>query len=465
MRARTILGAAAVTVAAVLLAGCGGGSTTGSGGDLGAGASVAPANAVAFVAVDTDVSSSQWQAVDALLQKFPGHDALLEKLEQSLTKKTSLDWTTDVQPALGSELDLVVLPATSNGKPDFVALVQPGDASKLDALLNKIEASSGKTLVTAQVSGWTAIAGTQSALDAVSGASTSLADSNTYQDATSKLATSPLATVYANGAEAMQLLGTLGTSLPTPAGGAQLQWVSADVVAASDGVKVDGYVRTNGGKAPAAPYTSTLVSKIPSGALAVADFDATSSSVSLPKSLSGALGGETALYVSAGSEMPAVTLVTHPSDPQAAADALDKAVSGALAGLGSAAGSLPSSGGLGGLGSILGNIHLYHDVVGDTLVASTSQQGIADFEGGGPKLGDDAAFKDGTSAAGMPAETNGFVYVNLKDAVPLVEGLVSMVGKGLPSATQANLAPLRTATGYATSAGDELHFSLFVQIG
>jgi len=461
MRARTILGAAAVTAAAVLLAGCGGVSTTGSGGDLGAGASVAPADAVAFVAIDTDVSSSQWQAVDALLQKFPGHDALLQQLQQSLTKKTGLDWATDVEPALGSELDLVVVPKTSNGKPELVALVQPGDASKLGALVKKIEASSGKTLATAQVSGWTAIAGSQAALDAVSGASSSLADSNTYQDATSKLASSPLASVYANGAEAMQLLGSLGTSVPMPATGAQLQWVSAAVVAAGDGVKVDGYVRTTGGKAPATPYASTLVSQIPSGALAVADFDATSSGVSLPKGLSAALGGETALYVSAGAPIPAVTLVTHPSDPQAAADALDKAI----AGLGSAAGSAAPSSGLGGLGTILSNVHLYHDVSGGALVASTSQQAIADFEGGGPKLADDATFKDGTSAAGMPAETNGFVYVNLKDALPLVEGLVSMVGKGLPSGLQANLAPLRTATGYATSGGDELHFSLFVQVG
>ncbi|HVM56241.1 MAG TPA: DUF3352 domain-containing protein [Gaiellaceae bacterium] len=461
MRARTILGAAAVTAAAVILAGCGSASGTGSGGDLGAGASVAPADAAAFVAIDTDVSSSQWQAVDALLQKFPAHDELLTKLQQTLTQKTGLDWATDVEPALGSELDLVVLPTASNGKPQLVGLVQPGDASKLDALLQKIDAKSGKTLVTAQVKGWTAIAGSQAALDAVSGASSSLADSNTYQDATSKLAAGPLASVYANGAEAMQLLGSLGTSIPTPATGAQLQWVSAGVVAAGDGLEVDGYVRTQGGKAPAAPYASTLVSKIPSGALAVADFDATSSALSLPKSLGTVLGGETALYVSAGSGMPSVTLVTHPADPQAAAAALDKAVSGALAGLGTGGTGSSAS----GLSGILGNIHLYHDVVGDTLVAATSQQAIADFEGGGAKLADDATFKDGTAAAGMPAETNGFVYVNLKDALPLVEGLVSMVGKGLPSGLQANLAPLHTLTGYATAAGDEVHFAAFVQIG
>ena len=463
MRARTILGAAAVTAAAVLLAGCGGSSGAGSGSSLGAGAAVAPAGSVAFVAVNTDASSSQWQAVDALLQKFPGHDQLFTQLQQQLQQKTGLSWSDDVKPALGPELDLVVLPAAPGGKPELVGLVQPGDAAKLTALLQKLDAKSGKTLVTAQTGGWTAIAGTQAALDAVTGASSHLADDNTYQDATSKLSGDSLATVYANGTEAQQLLGSLGKTVPTPATGAQLQWVSAGVAAESGGVKVDGYVRTQGGRSPGQPYASTLVSKIPSDALAVADFDASAqAAAALPKNLGAALGGETALYVTAGAPIPAVTLVTHPSDPQTAAGALDKAFSdlGAAAAAGSSAGSP-----LGGLGSILGNIHLYHDVVGDTLVASTSQQAISDFEGGGQKLADDGAFKDATAAAAMPSETNGFVYVNLKEALPLVEGLVSMISTGLPSGTQADLAALQTVTGYATAAGDELHFAAFVQIG
>ncbi|HUJ92417.1 MAG TPA: DUF3352 domain-containing protein [Gaiellaceae bacterium] len=466
MRARTILGAAAVTAAAVFLAGCGGSSGAGSGSSLGAGAAVAPADSVAFVAVNTDTSSSQWQAVDALLQKFPGHDQLFTQLQQQLQQKTGLSWSDDVKPALGPELDLAVLPAASGGKPELVGLVQPGDSSKLTALLQKIDAKSGQTLVTAQTGGWTAIAGTQAALDAVTGASSHLADDNTYQDATSKLSGDSIASVYANGTEAQQLLGSLGKSLPTPATDVQLQWVSAGVAAESGGLKVDGYLRTQGGQSPGQPYASTLVSKIPSGALAVADFDASTHAASLPKGLSAALGGETALYVTAGAPIPAVTLVTHPSDPQAAADALDKAIGEFVTGLNNLpGGSVGLGSGGSGLSAILGSIHLYHDVVGDTLVASTSQQAISDYEGAGQKLADDGTFKDATSAASMPAETNGFVYVNLKEALPLVEGLVSMVGKGLPTGSQANLAALQTVTGYATAAGDEVHFAAFVQVG
>jgi len=462
MRARLVFGVAAAVCAAGLLAGCGGSSGAGSGSAIvGAGASVAPADSVAFVAVDTNASSSQWQAVDGLLQKFPGHDALLAKLAQSFTQKTKLSWADDVEPALGPELDLVVLPAASNGKPELVGLVQPGDKAKLDALLQKLGASHGTTFVTAQIGAWTAVAGSRTALDAVSGATAHLSDDNTYQDAIAKLSGDALASVYANGTEARQLLGSLGKTLPTPAAGAQLQWVSAAVVAESGGVKIDGFVRTQGGTAQAQPYASTLVSRIPSGALLVADFDAAAlqAKASGASKLAASLGGETAFYVSPGEPIPSVTLVTNPADPQAAADALDKAV----AGLGS--GATSGSGPLGGLGSILGSLHLYHAIDGGTLIASTSPQAIADFQGGGQKLADDGAFKDATSAAGMPAETNGFVYVDLAKSLPLVEGLAGMMGAKLPAGIQDDLAPLHSVVGYATTSGDETSFTVFVAIG
>jgi hypothetical protein len=387
----------------------------------------------------------------------------MTKLEQSFAQKTKLSWADDVKPALGPELDLVVLPAAANGKPELVGLVQPGDGAKLDALLQKLGASHGKTFVTAQVGAWTAVAGSQAALDAVSGATAHLSDSNTYQDATAKLSGDALASVYANGTEAHQLLGSLGKTLPTPAASAQVQWVSADVVAESGGVKIDGFVRTQGGTAPAQPYASTLVSKIPSGALAVADFDAAAARAHATtgplSTLAGSLGGETAVYVSPGEPIPSITLVTHPADPQAAADALDKA----FAGLGS--GATSGSGPLGGMGQILGNLHLYHAIDGGTLIASTSQQAISDFQGGGQKLADDGAFKDATSAASMPAETNGFVYVDLAKSLPLVEGLAGLMGATLPAGIQGDLAPLHSVVAYATTSGDETSFTVFVAIG
>ena len=64
----------------------------------------------------------------------------------------------------------------------------------------------------------------------------------------------------------------------------------------------------------------------------------------------------------------------------------------------------------------------------------------------------------------MPAETNGFVYVNLHDALPLVEGLAGLMGAKLPAGIQADLAPLQSLTAYATTSGDETSFTAFLAI-
>jgi hypothetical protein len=471
MRARMTL-VAALASAAVVLAGCGGGTNAGAGSSsLGAGAQVAPADTAAFVALDTDLNGGQWQAVDALLQKFPARDAIVAKLRGALESASHLSWTSDVQPALGSELDVAVVNA--GGKAQAVVLLQPADQAKLDALVAKAS-SSGTKLLSEPVSGWTAIAESQAALDAVKNASSHLADSSVYQDATAKLAGDSLLHAYANGAEAKQLMGSLGTAVPVPSGSGQLVWAAADAVAKSGGLEVQGYLQTQGAATQPQPYAATLVHDIPAGALVVADFQAKGdgaaaaapsgaaspfSALLAPlKQLAGALGGETAVYVSPGAPIPAVTLATHATDPQAVVDALDQALSG-LGGATSGSGS----GGL-NLGSILGALKLQHEVVGDTLVVSTSAQAIADFKSGGAKLADDGTFQEATSAAAMPDRTNGFVYANLTDALPLVEGLAALGGGNLPSGLADNLKPLRTLTAYADSSNGVTSFTVFLEV-
>ena len=119
MRSRTVP-AAILAVAVLAVAGCGGGSAPG--GASGDGAAVAPADTAAFVAVDTDASSAQWQAVEHLLAAVPGSKALLQRIH-------------DAQPALGPEVDVAVLPAVAGGKPESVLLTQAPDAAKLAAAL------------------------------------------------------------------------------------------------------------------------------------------------------------------------------------------------------------------------------------------------------------------------------------------------------------------------------------------
>src|SRR5690242_8329755 len=105
MSRRTILAAGtAVVTAAAVFAAVGLGSGTKAAPVLGGGAEVAPANTAAFVALDTNLDSAQWQTLDGLLAKFPGYDRLLGKLRQGFEQKTGLSWANDVKPALGPEV-------------------------------------------------------------------------------------------------------------------------------------------------------------------------------------------------------------------------------------------------------------------------------------------------------------------------------------------------------------------------
>jgi hypothetical protein len=466
MRRRTILAAGiAVVVTAAVFAAVGFGSGTKAAPALGGGAQVAPADTAAFVALDTNMDSSQWQALDGLLGKFPGYDTLLGKLQNGFEQKTGLSWTNDVKPALGPEVDVAVLPTASGDKPDTVLLTQPSDPAKLDALLQKLSGSGGPTPVSAQIGGWSVIGATQAAVDAVSGASSHLADDSTYQEATGQLEQDALVDAYANGAQARQLLSALGHA-DTESG--KLGWAAADAVAAAGGLKLDGFLHRNGA-APQA-YNSSLLDQIPADTLGVVDFQAdpnADSGAQTPTSplgaalgtIAGTLGGETALYVSPGSPLPSVTLVTHPTDPQAALRALNDALSTAGTAVGGA-----GSGGF-SIGSILAGLQLSHAQVGSALVVSTSEQAVDAFAGGGPKLSGDATFQDAQQASAMPNETTGFAYVDVKDALPLVQGLAALAGGAAPPAAGVDLSALRTLTAFGSGeSGGVERFTAFLEI-
>jgi hypothetical protein len=124
---------------AALLAGCGSASkTSSSGGSIPAGASVVRTGVVAFVSVDSDTGSSQWQQLDKLAQKFPGRDNLVAQLEQKLTAH-GVDYDTDVKPALGPELDVGVVSEGTNASTKAVALTKPDDPAKFKALGREAE--------------------------------------------------------------------------------------------------------------------------------------------------------------------------------------------------------------------------------------------------------------------------------------------------------------------------------------
>ena len=127
MRLRLALALLAL-VALLALAACGGGENASSTGSDAAASSAAPADAIAFVDVSSDLDSAQWKQVQKLADRFPGKDAAVQKLLDSLGEE-NLDWKTDIEPALGPETAIVVIEVA--GEPQVVGLTKPDDVATL----------------------------------------------------------------------------------------------------------------------------------------------------------------------------------------------------------------------------------------------------------------------------------------------------------------------------------------------
>ena len=444
--------AAVAAAAAIVTAGCASAGASGPG-SLDGAAAIAPANAVAFVAVSTDLGSSRWHGLG----------------KQFLTQFQTL------APAFGDEIDVAVLP----GK-QVVAFTQPRDSTKLASL-------AAKHAATTRVFGdWTAIAKTTAALDTVANATAHLSDNTLFTEAMNRLPDGALVRAYANGQEAQQLLGSIPGALQTTFAPAHVRyrlsnknatrfnvatidfrWVAAAVTSTSDGLKLEVFTRANGLTAPGAPryivhptppYVPALPDEIPAGALAVLDVQLSprsfenlaqlppaltkllgaANATELPLQLDTLLGGETAIYVRPSLPIPEVTLVTEPTDTASASSTLDTLLA-----------ELPKS-------SMFSGLKLYRTTIGGQFVVSTTQQGLDDFRGGGAKLSADPSFLTAEKQSGMGAETTGFIYANVKDALPLA----ALAGVKLP----AGLPSFGTFMAYGGVAAAESTFTAFLGV-
>jgi hypothetical protein len=72
---------------ALLAAGCGGTTE-----QPGSGAStIVPASAPAFIAIDSNVASSQWQTINSLASKFPDKQKAVDSIKNDMNKD-GVDW-------------------------------------------------------------------------------------------------------------------------------------------------------------------------------------------------------------------------------------------------------------------------------------------------------------------------------------------------------------------------------------
>lgn len=469
-------------VLALLAPGCGGGGEAA----VGAAADLAPKDALAVVSVDTDLESDQWNRLEELLAKFPDSDRLVAEIRKALADE-NVNWERDVEPAIGNEVVVVVLGAQRGDEPDLVALTQPDDEAKLDALLEKVD-EAGEESVKREVEGWTAVAESDAVLDRYQQALDrgTLAGEDAYERAAEGFPDEALASAYVDGARLMEVLGRLdleqgGRLLPE---GYDLDSIAGAFAAEDDGVRLTAAIRGRAKDDATAtkPIDEDLLGDVPSGAVAVLAFGGSSGPLGLREQLRGAgleefgsflgidvekLGGLLeeggVLYVGQGFPIPEVTLFLASSDTDADLEALDD-LAGGIATL---TGARVQRDQIEGVQvrrlAVFGVFTVYWGAVGDRIIVTTSPRGFRDD--GGDSLLDDPDYERSLEAAGVPDDPSFLLYVDFEDLLPMIESLLGAAEEeDVPPEVARNLRPLVSFVAYGSGSVEESEFALFLEI-
>ena len=485
MRVRLGLGILAVA-AAVVVAGCGGG---GKKAPTGA-ASIVPDDVAAFVAVNSNLASPQWDQAQVLLDRFPGKESLLSQLRSSLEKQ-GIDWETDLKPALGNEIDFAWLDF-QNGGANVVGVTKPKDVAKFNAALEK----GSNPTVHEDVEGWTVFAEAQAQLDQFNRMrenAGSLDDDSVFSQAMGELPADAIATAFVSGAAIKtsldRALSTSGVPSKLTEGQiGKLDSISAAVTPESDGVRLDSAL--NGTDFGGGGYHADLPSSLPSGALAYASFNNLSgrlrkllesyrelnpSFAQQQSQVEAALGvrldevfdllsGEGALALYRSPSGSAEILFTVRVDDEDKARRLIRRAA-ALAELGGTATTTQVQ-----IGSVqateftVSGTRIYSAAFDGKLAIANSRTPIEGMQGGGSKLADDPAYKASVSGASVPSETNGFVYFNLRDGLGYLFDYLEGQGTTISQVVRGNVAPLRGLLLYASKSGDRFQLNGFLGI-
>jgi hypothetical protein len=467
-------GIVAVLAGAMLaVAGCGG-SETAAVGSVPASATLAPADALGFVTLNTDEGSAQWRQAEALLDLFPGaRKAVVDEIGQALSDE-GLTWEDDVAPALGPE---VVVVMTAGGQP--VVLTQPDDDAKLDALLAK----GGDPPARGSVAGWAALAEGQATLDAYRAAVErgTLETVESFKAAMESLPKEALARAWV---DATGLTDQLGQAFE--AFGTQVD-VGVDSLAAAVSAEEDGLFVSVGVRAPGGlgdtHYEPKLLDGVPADAVAALSFGGSQSAfdklrgtanldavseklqslvgISL-ESVFDALSGEGVLYVRPGDALPEVTLVLaagNTSETLATVDTIARSAaeqSGGTVTAGTEDGIAVSRLALEGM------VVTYGALDDDTVIVTLGEDAIADFKADGDKLVDSNAFTRASEQVGLEQLTTGFLYVDVDGLIPFVEGLAGE--DAVPAEAREVLEALDSFILAASGDGETTRVSGFVRV-
>ncbi|HET7138249.1 MAG TPA: hypothetical protein VFI04_07820 [Gaiellaceae bacterium] len=467
MRARL----AALALLAILAAGCG--SAGGSSGSTGGGAGLVPGGALAYLTVNTDLGSGQLESAQSVLDKFPIKGKVLDQLRSSL-RKQGVDLAA-LESSIGPELDVAVLKV--NGRTTAVGLTQPKDEQKFEAQLAK----GSPPPVHTQIDGWTVFSDKQAALDAIRNRKANLSDDARYQAAQKTLpaAGDAIATAYISPAGAQTATGTLGRASGSfgsfGALGGEAQWAAAALTSQEGAFKLDVHSKTKVGST--ATSGAGLADEIPSGSIVA--LSVTGGGRAIPANVRGQLGslsqqlgidvqalvdavsGPVIAYVRPGLPLPEVTIAAKPEHPENAV----KAIGDLLAKFGQgAARPVPTQVDGGTLNKVdLGSFAVYYGVADGKLVVTDSANALAELKGSVGHLSGDSVFKEAKDASGMGDGGQGFLFVDLKDALPAIEGFAQLANQTIPPNAEQNLKPLRSLLVFGSRDGDLQSFVAYLK--
>ena len=467
---------------AVLVTGCGAGSAAVSargGGSIPAGADKVSADVPVFVTLDSSFGG-QWDALQALLDKFPSSGQLTAKIEKSLAS-SGIDYEKDVAGTIGPELDVAIFDLQDAGA-KAVFLTQPKDRAGFEAALKK----ASKPPVVRKEGDWVLFAEDQATLDAYDKLGTAtLSSDGDFKDAFDSIDGEALARVYADGP-------SLQKKLPSsvPQGTPSARWVAAAAAARDDGLLIDAYLKTDSGQAE--NFDSSLLDKVPAGAFLALAFDGKSFGLekqfdALRKSpgIGGKIGqfetftgidladlvaildGQGVLYARAGAPIPEVTLLVKDIDVDRAVQTVD-AIATKLTK--AAAQPEPQPVTIDGVGMrrvTVQGIALTYGKVDGMLVVTTGANTVQDLRAGGSGLTDSDEFKSAQHAAGISGDIAGLLYADVPDLVSMYTLLSQLTGAvpKLPSHTAENAQHLRSIL-LTSHADDEntVHAVAFVHV-
>jgi hypothetical protein len=469
-----------VAAFALLLAGCGGTTGPGSGG-----ADFVPASVPLFVAINTDLGSSQWHTVDELASKFPDKQKAIDSIKQQLTKN-GLDWEEDLKPALGPELDLVML--DFNHPDEIVALTQPKDLGAFEGAVRKGNAADpSNKVVYKQFHGWTVISENLAAIDAFTQASDSakrtLSEDETFTSAMNK-AGDGIFRAYVNGPQVMAAARKFGGADAAPylKKLGTLDWLLMTLHAKSDGIAWDTTVHGTPGTAfknvDVNGLDGSLEKLVPKDALlylafhgSKGMFDGLGGNPILQqfggkgldkafRQLGTILEGENALYLRAGGskDVPEVTFIASPRKGVDGAATLNRILQRYAKELGARSHRTTIAGvpaRVIGAGPIAAR---YANVKGK-LIVSDLPSGIVFAKNGGESLTDSQEYKDATS--GVPDSPQVVLYFDIHSTLPVIN---RFGGARIPAEVERNLKPLRSAVEYAVSRSHEFQITFFLRI-